>query len=263
MAAKDSLVLLLIGSCFLPACGERTADPGKSTPPKPSAGVSTPPPAPVPELVDPRLDQAIQLVGTRKYPAARSILEKLFAEHPEAARVSFFLALTYHKEGRYELARRHYEAIIPRGPIFEDYYKAQYFYGWCLYNLGDVKKARVIFDVFLAKEPGSSDANFALGLIELDAGHLDEAEKRFQKSISLAGGKASSIAKARTRLADVYVQQNRLKEAKKELEQAIALRPQQYNAYYKLYQVELERGEEEKAREALAQFEAWKARAGR
>ena len=55
----------------------------------------------------------------------------------------------------------------------------------------------------------------------------------------------------------------RIVDAKKELEQAIALRPRQYNAYYKLYQVAIELGEEREARQALAEFEAWKARAGR
>ena len=252
MSVKDSPIfvsLLFIASCVLLACEDDSEKP----PTRP----------PLVELSDPRLDEAIQLVSARQYPAARSILEKLRVEHPGAARVRFFLALTYHKEGRYDLARGHYEAIVPRGPVFEDYYKAQYFYGWCLYNLGDAKRARTSFEVFLKDQPGASDAHFALGLIAFDEGRIGEAEQHFQKAISLAGGKASAIAKARTRLADVYVQRNRLSDAKKELEQAIALRPRQYNAYYKLYQVALELGEEREAQQALAQFEAWKTRAGR
>ena len=264
MVLKDSLfgsLLVLIASCFPLACEERSTD---SRILKPSAAqTAVPARGSVQELNDPRLDEAIHLVSARQYPAARSVLEKLRVEHPDAARVSFYLALTYHKEGRYDLARGHYEAIVPRGPVFEDYYKARYFYGWCLYNLGDAKKAQTSFEVFLKDQPGSGDAHFALGLIAFDEGRIGAAEQHIQKAISLAGGKASAIAKARTRLADVYVQQSRLNDAKKELEQAIALWPRQYNAYYKLYQVAIELGEERKAQQALAQFEAWKARAGR
>lgn len=252
---KDSLggsCFFLIGSCVLLGCEERSEDAEQAPAPRATA-----------ELSAPRLNEAVQLVAARQYPAARSVLEKLQEEHPDAPRVRFFLGLTYHKEGRYDLARSHYEAIISHGPVFEDYYKAQYFYGWCLYNLGEVRRARKSFEVFLEEDPGSSDAHFGLGLIELDEGQLDEAERHFLKAVSLAGGKASAIAKSRTRLADVYLEEDRLLEAKKELEQAIALRPQQYNAYYKLYRVAIELGEEREARWALAQFEAWNKRAGR
>ncbi len=215
-----------------------------------------------PELSDPRLDRAIQLVTAREFSAARTILEKLLEERPEAARVRFFLGLTFHKEGRYEAARKHYEVLLQSGSTFADYYKTQYFYGWSLYNLGEVNAARRGFEIYLESQPDSGDAHFGLGLIEFDEGHLKLAGKHFLRAISLAAGNPGLIAKSRTRLADVLAQQNRLEEAKKELELATRLRPQQYNAHYKLYQVSLQLGQEEEARAALERFEAWKARAG-
>ena len=204
----------------------------------------------------------MELMAARDFSDARALLEKLLEEHPEAARARFYLALTYHKEGRYDMARRHYELLVPRGPTFDDYYKLQYFYGYCLYNLGDVKAARQGFEVFLKQRPASADAHFGLGLIELDEGRLKQAEEHFLKAISFAAGKPSLIAKSRTRLADVLLQQNRLEESRKELQLAIQLRPQQYNAYYKLYRVLLRLGRDQEAKTALERFETWRARVG-
>ncbi len=100
MVLKDSFVgfsLVLIASCLPLACEERSDE--AKTPPAQQ---------PLVELNDPRLDEAIQLVSARQYSAARTILEKLRVSHPNAARVSFVLALTYHKVGLYDLARYHY-----------------------------------------------------------------------------------------------------------------------------------------------------------
>ena len=210
-----------------------------------NAARQTPPPPP-PGL----LRHCVNLIGQEQFDQARAILEPVVEQHPQWARARFILALTWHKQGRYEEARTHFEQSIAIDPEDEQVYV---FYGWCLYYLGEPQEARTMFEKFLAVQPNYDDAIFAIGLIDFDADRIEEAEARFRKAIALAqaSGRKGIEAKTRARLADIHTRRHEFKAARTELEKSVALNPDNYEAFYKLSRVLRRLGEHEAAKAAL------------
>ena len=52
------------------------------------------------------------MIEQKRYEQARQLLAPLVASHPEWARAHFYLALTYHKENRYERARELFQRAL-------------------------------------------------------------------------------------------------------------------------------------------------------
>lgn len=212
---------------------------------------------------DPRLDRALELIVEGRHGEARSLLAKVQEDRPDDGRAMFYLGLTYHREKRYEIARESFERALDLGPTFSSYDQAHHFYGWCLYKLGRVGEARRAFEKHIESQPDAVDSHFATGLIALEEGEFDLAEKRFRKAVDLERQnrkRKRQLAKAHMRLGDVYLAQDQLERAKEELLLATRLWPQLYPAHYKLYRVLTRLGESEAAAAALRAHQAWRRR---
>jgi tetratricopeptide (TPR) repeat protein len=202
--------------------------------------------------IDPRAFAAcIQLLEAERYAEARGLAERLVEEHPEDSQAYLLLALSWHKERKYERAETHFKAALARDA---DNHPAKIFYGWCLYNLGRGGEARAMFEAFLKAQPNYADAHFAIGLIDFDEDDIDAAGKRFRTAIELSqrAGQKDDEAKAHARLADVLMRREKLEEAKEHLEQSVALNPDLYGAYFKLSRVLQRLGDAEGAKRARA-----------
>jgi tetratricopeptide (TPR) repeat protein len=239
--------------------------PPPSTPPATSDG-GTPPPfappltQPVPSI-DLRLDAAATMLVRGNYVKCRDITLSVLAEDPANGKARLFLALSYHKEKRYALARPIYEQILREQPQFEKFDTTYYYYGWCLYYLGELPEARAAFDQHLLLDPGVGDSYFALGLIDFEEDKLDDAEQRFLKSIELQKGDArrtADVAKAHARLADVHIRRADWAKAKHELLLCTQMHPDHYIAFFKLHTVLNRLGEPEAAATALQSYNTFK-----
>ncbi len=180
--------------------------------------------------------------------------------NPPDGKAEFLLGLSYHREKRYGMARAHFDRGVDLSP---EYHPAHHFRGWCLYYLGEMEAARRSFEEHLRYVPGEGDSHFAIGLIDLDADRLDEAERRFREAIDLQAARprrVGDVAKAHARLADVYVRRERLAEAKSHLLTATAMYPDHYSAFFKLYRVLTRLGETQAAERALADYRISKQR---
>lgn len=164
------------------------------------------------------------------------MLIPVVAQHPEWPRANFYLALTYHRENRYEQARDLFKRTLELDPKYDE---VRVFYGWCLYYLGEPVESRKMFESYLEIKPDYPDAIFALGLIDFDDDNIESARARFLRAIELAQKTkdAPTEAKARARLADVYMRTDQLDQAKQELERSIVLNPDNYETYFKLSRV--------------------------
>ena len=163
--------------------------------------------------------------------------------------------LSYHREQKYGQARAYFEKSAAADPSLM---LTNYFYAWTLFYLGELDGSRNAFEKYLVSNPNESDVYFGLGLIDLDQDTLETAERNFQKSIELAkAAKKRDLrteSKSHARLAEVYERQDRLHEARGELEQAVTLYPDHYEAYYKLSRVLTRLGETEAAQQANQNF---------
>ncbi|MBX3394479.1 MAG: tetratricopeptide repeat protein [Phycisphaerae bacterium] len=195
------------------------------------------------------LMHALRLIREKQFDRARSKIEPLVAAYPEWSRAWLMLAMTYHEEQRYGMARPLFAKALALNP---NDHNARPFYGWCLYYLGAADEARAQFEAFLKVNPQYADAHFAIGLIEYDDDNLDEAMRRFNRTIEIAkmSKDPRTEGKARARSADVHIRRNELTQARDELESAVRLRPDAYEAYHKLSRVYERLGNRSKAEQA-------------
>ena len=195
------------------------------------------------------LEHCLVLIQGGQYDEARRLLGPVVDDHPNWARAHYFLALTYHKQNRYEHARTLFERSLQLEP---EQLSVRLYHGWCLYYLGQLDASRAMFESYLAVKPDYPDAVFALGLIDFDDDAIESAEHRFTRTVELARKEQDwkVEAKAIARLADVFVRKGELERARDALARSIELNPDNYEPYYKLSRVLERLGDAEGAEQA-------------
>lgn len=241
-----------------PPATQAASSPEQNPTPKPKNTALRPLSAP--------LVEAFQLIRQNQTGAARIRLAKHLKQYPRDAQATFLFGLSYHREKKYAQAVPHFENAIELDP---EYFQTYHFLGWSCYYLGEPERSRRAFEAYLEHHPEEPDTEFALGLIELDADRLDEAEKRFRRSIGFIAKQARAkgaqadlhgLSKAHARLGELHERRGSLKEARADLETAVKLYPDNYEAFYKLYRVLVRLGEEEQATLVHQQYLAAKDR---
>ncbi|MHC5023112.1 MAG: tetratricopeptide repeat protein [Planctomycetota bacterium] len=226
-----------------------------TTPPPGEDGTSGPGEEASASMLQPQQERdIIGLIRQGRFGPARVRLRRHLDQFPRDGRAEFLFGLTYHRERFYGKARPHFERARERSPNDE---LIDYFLGWCLYYLGEPEEARAAFERHLARTPLAGDTHFALGVIALEEDRLDEAEAMFRRAIGLQTGQPGrerEVAKARGRLADVFIQRGDLESARTELLAAIDLYADHYELHYKLYRVLMRLGDEDGAARAEQEF---------
>jgi tetratricopeptide (TPR) repeat protein len=207
-------------------------------------------PAPLPPPGE--MEQCSSLIRAGRFEEARARLAPIVAAHPGWQRATFLLGLSYHEEGRHAEARPLLARALALDATSPDAPALHLHLGWTMLQLGEVEGAREQFGRLLAVRPGYAEAHFALGLLDFDRDDLEAARSAFKQAIDLAHqtGDARIEGKARARLADVLVRTGDLARAREELEAAVRLRPDAYEAYFKLSRVLERLGDAEGAKRA-------------
>ncbi|MHC4427280.1 MAG: tetratricopeptide repeat protein [Planctomycetota bacterium] len=247
-----------IAAILLAGCQERET---ASTERVPDQSHAQPPAEAEPLTLHPDLVVAFRLIEGRRTEAARNALATYRETHPDDGKAAFLVGLTYHREKRYARAEPYFREAVELAP---GYHPTYHFQGWCLYYLGRTEESRRALEEHLEYVPTEGDSHFALGLIDLDDDRLDDAERRFMRAIELQEGdprRRADVSKAHARLADIFVRRDDLERARAHLEQATALWPEHYTAFYKLSRVLTRLGDEEGAREAMRLHHLWRERA--
>lgn len=220
---------------------------------------------------DPRLAAAEKAIAAGDYSAGRNLLQPIIADRPAANWPRFLLALTHHKEKRYAEARPLFEAVIEGGFTHPKLVQVFYFYGWCLYYLGDLAGAARGFEAASALEPNNADAHFGLGLTHYELQRFDAAEQELRTALAMFAkadfAKDASarvdLAKAHARLGDVCYALDRFDEAREHLQQCVQIHPRHYEAWFRLSRVLLRLGDKDGAEAARAKGEEWQEKLGR
>ncbi len=240
---------LLIAVAAMGGCKRPSTPSTTGSPPADSTADSAQPAQSRP--LNPELSRIFRLIQERKTGPARVQLVKYMKTHARDGQAVFLFGLTYHREKRYAQAREHFDRAIELDP---NYALTYYFRAWALYYLGELDASRASFLTHLGYQPDEPDTVFGLGLIALDQGDLDEAQRRFERAIELQeddAAHARDLAKAHARLGDVLIERGELERARVELQRAVELFPDHYEAYYKLSRVLFRLGEPELAEAAL------------
>ncbi|MCH7700158.1 MAG: tetratricopeptide repeat protein [Planctomycetes bacterium] len=200
------------------------------------------------------LPQCLELINHERYVEARMRLSPVVADHPGWARAQLYLGITYLKENRDGEARPYFERALQLDPQQD---ATRIHYGWCLYSLGDIDAARNMFESYPQQKAGFAEASFALGLIDFDADDLESATVRLDTSIARAQllKDTRMEAKARARLADVFLRTDDLQDARTQLERSLKLNSDNYEVWFKLSRVLERLGDTDGAEQARRKHE--------
>jgi tetratricopeptide (TPR) repeat protein len=266
MLARYRLAIFLAGGLLgvagVPGCEGESPDASIPSHPPPAAGPA--PAARSPLETDSRWTVVQRMLGGGSFAEAEVVLATWSAERADDARLRFLLGLAIQKQRRYQQARELIESSLAPGVDFPERRHADHFLGWCLYYLGEPDAAAASFRRHLELVPDEPDSTFALGLIALDAGELDEAEAHLSKAIELQSGPEANprdLAKALARLGDVREQSDLHAEAEELYMRSLAKYPNSVEVWEKLARVRDRLGKEREA--ASARHEAERARARR
>jgi len=237
ISALGTLLLALGLPSLVPGCDRPEPRRDAADPSRPSGPDA---PADPTESADgrrlrPDLAPLYRLILERQTGPARVRLRKLVDGDPADGQARFLFGLSYHRERRYGEAEPWFEEAMALAPEF---HLAGYFLAWGHYYRGLPSEAEAGWRRVLEVEPDLADAHFGIGLVALEDGRLDEAAGRFERAIALgraAGEDADrETAKALARLADVRTAEGDHVAARPLLEEAVALWPDHYEAWFKL-----------------------------
>jgi tetratricopeptide (TPR) repeat protein len=223
-------------------CGEDAATIGSAAAPR----------AHTPPTLHPSLTPSFELIQQDDFLQARLRLQAHIEQQPNDGHAIFLFGLSFHREHRYDVARRHFELAAELAP---DYPPLHHFLGWANYYLGEADAARAAFERHLQLSPGEGDSHFGIGLVDLDEDRLSDAEQRFRAAIELQreqAGRVTALATAHAKLGEALARQGRLDGARDHLESAVELYPTHYEALYQLSRVLARLGEDEASERALA-----------
>ncbi len=267
--------LALVGILALPLAAAAAGQPPITPPQAPpdpaaaSASTSTPGtdsiraqerPAPAAPLPPPgEMARCKALIDAGLVAAARTRLEPIVADHPGWARATALLALTYYKEGRFEVAAPLFAKALADDP---EEIAARPYYGWSLYSLGRLDEAEAMFRSLVERKPDYTPAHYALGVIHLDRDETDAARKSFETTVRLAAAQADREmeGRAHARLGELFTRLDDLPAARRELERAVDLFPADDDALFKLSRILQRLGDDEGAAAARQRYEAARAR---
>jgi predicted TPR repeat methyltransferase len=142
------------------------------------------------------------------------------------------------REERLSEAETAFEAVLRRWPQQPD---ALHFLGVLRHAQGRTDEAVALVRESLAVRPADAGAWNNLGNILLLAGRADDAAKAYRQSVEAGAGAPS--AQALTNLAVLYRKQGRPADAERACRDAVALNPEDGDAWYRLSQALLDQGQ--------------------
>jgi protein O-GlcNAc transferase len=194
-------------------------------------------------------------IDAGQYDAARDALEKLIATDPENAEAHFMLGLTYFNLGEYAKAQASFSQAMALEP--QRAAAVHHNLGVLAYQTGDMETAVAEFKAALEADPNDPDSHYQLGATYLqiavsnsDLTYLQQAEVEFKRALELAPGKPEALVG----LGTLYLNQNKIAEATKLLEQAVQSNPEMREALFALGMAYFAGGDTASAKTTLQKF---------
>jgi Tfp pilus assembly protein PilF len=242
-----------------PKVGSMASQPqsGASTQPPPvSSSAASGPSTATAEPIRDDLKLIARLIGSDKTGPGRVQLLNYLKLHPGDSQATFLFGLSYHREKKYGEAVEYFDKALAAAV---PYRTTNHFRGWAMFYLGELEESRKSFQAFLVSQPDEPDSHYALGLIELDSGNLDEAARLFHRCFELAEkdnrqAQRKLLSKARYGIGRVHEQNGELGAAKAEFAGSAELFPDHYEALYRLHRVLVRLGEVEQAKIVQRQY---------
>jgi len=181
--------------------------------------------------LDSALKAHIELIQEGKTGSARVRLRQYMEAEGETSQPLFLMGLSYHHDKKYAKAVHWFTRATESNG--QGYPHTGHFLGWSYFYLGNIEQAKANFQKYLAWKKDEPDSLFALGLIALEEGELQQAEVLLRKAIVAGASNVEMEAKAKARLADVLVEDGRWEDAVTLYKEAVLQNPDLYEAWHR------------------------------
>ena len=142
-----------------------------------------------PNLLEPRLNQAIALINLQQLARAQSILQELSRRYPQEPRVWYNLGLISKANGDTKKSARDFERVAKADPSDPE---SHYFLGQCDLLLRDYPAAIASFQLALQANPFHASAEFGLAQAYQRSGDVSQATQHFTRFQHLVEKKIGS-----------------------------------------------------------------------
>lgn len=227
------LIIALVGSLTLAACGGGAAGPTNT--PTPAA---TPTPS-----ADAHFGSGMAYFQSEEYAQAAAEFEEATRLDPSNAQAYLYLGRSYHKQGEYEKAIAAYQEAIKLTPDDAEVY---FYLGVAYDQQGNLDQAAEAYQEALRLDPNMEEAHNNLGGVYADQGEIDKAIAEYSITIQINPDNDA----AHYNLGLLYHDQGLLEAAIAEYLASIEANPQQADAYYNLGIAYYDQGQLDKAIEA-------------
>jgi Tfp pilus assembly protein PilF len=185
----------------------------------------------------------------KNYESAELVTSKVSvtSDLSEELRSAFNLALFYQEGKKLELARREYEKVVQRWPLYSE---AHNNLGLVYKELGMQERAISEFRRALDLNPGYVRAHHNLGVVFHLRGDLKQAKENYLSALALDRENLRSL----NNLGMVYREEKRFYDARKVLEKALGLDPDSAETRYNFALILEDLGDAKRAREHFEQF---------
>ncbi|MCG6870711.1 MAG: tetratricopeptide repeat protein [Gammaproteobacteria bacterium] len=177
--------------------------------------------------------QARRLLSDGELDAARAAFEKMMQAHPDKAHPSLGLAKVLKEQGQFARALEWCHKALAIDPKLAA--------AWNLIanlqlELNDTENAMEAFKKAAELDPENSQTLMRAGMLCMEAGHAEEAEKYLRASLLYNPG----AVQVRLLLAENFQKQDQLPAAVQEINQALQLQPDFWAGHYRLGRIQLE-----------------------
>lgn len=179
-----------------------------------------------------KLEAVPRLIKQGKTTNAIKIAKQMIAKDPKNYMAHYYLGKAYLKENKKELAIIEYRTVDENALFGEGIDEAQFRaeYAPLLMASNQQNEALKNFLLLTKQAPNNADNFFQVGQIYEQQGRYDLALGFMQKAAMLD----KKNAKAHAEIGFMYYRTKKFKEAKKEIDLAIKLNPENYTSYYYL-----------------------------
>ena len=208
---------------------------------------------------DPRLRIGKELLMSGRLDESLIIFETVVRDRPNLARAHFLQGMALHGKKSHAQALALYLKAEALKQDFAEHELLDYYIAWSAFYAGESELAQARVQKCLLDNPDRADPNFLAGILAFNDDRLEAAEQSLQLALQYARlevepTRSREMRRAWVRLSDVLARCERREEALEAIMNAIEIRPDFAESWFRKGSLLSRMGREEEAEVALARW---------
>jgi predicted Zn finger-like uncharacterized protein len=195
---------------------------------------------------DLKLRLGAALVTAGQVDEAEAVLDQVIKERPTSAEAEHYLGRVLFARKETAQAAQRFERAVNLDTLKAEYHL---YLAWALVEQGNFGGGLESVQKAIERDPNLGDARWILGRIQLRTGAVKDALSSFQAALRLKPGRVEALAN----MGDAYDELRDAGQAIKSYQEAVKRAPDNAEWWYRLAQLQLDKGHRDEARGALSE----------